>query len=131
MTEEHKDGDCFVVAAEIVAQFDMPLSCGQQNAREAITLLRLMDVQHHDLVLVHGQVTRVNDGLKHTHAWVEYGITSKDVVVDFSNGHHHLIPAVVYYSVGKIEDTTKYDSNTTKQMMLKHGSYGPWEDDDE
>ena len=129
MTEE-KNGDCFVVAAEIVAQFDMPLSCGQEGARGAIKLLGLMDVQQHELVLVHGQVTRHTDGLKHTHGWVEIK-TMNDVVVDFSNGHHALAPHADYYKAGQIEDTIKYEFDEVKQMMVKHATYGPWPNEEE
>lgn len=124
MTDEEV-GDCFVVAGEVVAQFDMPMVCQTDGARAAIQLLELMGVKQTECTLVHGMVTRPGDGHEHTHAWVELD-KMNGIVVDFSNGHHALAPHLDYYTAGKIEDTVRYNSVETRRMMVDYATYGPW-----
>lgn len=73
--------------------------------------------------LVHGIVTGQGPikGIKYNHAWVE----ENGVVVD--NTVHITLPCEVYYSLGQIEITRKYDRLNVNKMIEKFGTYGPWD----
>ena len=124
------NGDCFVVAAEIVSLFDMPAAASAESARAAIKLLRMMGVGKSEVRLCHGEVTRPTDQRVHTHAWVEL-MEMNDIVVDFSNGHAHMIPKETYYKAGKIKNRKDYEHRKAREMLVNHETYGPWEGEDE
>ena len=83
----------------------------------------------HDLLLVHVWVTRPTDRFLHEHGWVE--LPEQRLVIDFSNGHHAIMPTPIYYEAGEIERTTVYTVREARQMMVEHATYGPWPTDGE
>ena len=123
---ERTDGDCFVVAGEIVAQFGMPFLGMAGGAKAGIDVLKAMGVAETSLVLVHGWVTRHTDGRRHEHGWVE--LAAHGLVADFANGRHNILPASLYYKAGCIheDETTTYTPSQAKQMMVEYATYGPW-----
>ncbi len=125
---EREDGDCFVVAANIVSLFDHPaakLYAGGSVAA-AIEVASALGLSEHDLTLAHGLVTRKADGRVHCHAWVE--LEGLHLVLEYSNGHTSLLPVTMYYAVGEIiaEEVVKYSCDETRRMMVEHETYGPW-----
>ena len=68
--KEKTDGDCFVVAANIVSCYGMGALAGDAG-HAGIKTLQAMHIKEDDLRLVHGLVTRRPDGRRHCHAWVE------------------------------------------------------------
>lgn len=130
MSKENKitgDGNCFEVAAGIVALFDSPFAVGD-GERDAITVLAAMQLTELDLLLTHAMVRRPSDGLMHPHAWVE--IPTEQLVVDFSNGHRSIMQQKMYYELGHVENVTHFTASEAKHNLLEHGTYGPWENDD-
>lgn len=122
MTEK-TDGDCFKVAANIVALYDMPLATGDSE-REAIKTLNVMGVSSDSLLLVHGLVMRPTDKLQHAHAWVE--VPHMHLVVDYSNGHRAIVHKHMYYEAGEIEGEIQYNRIETRRAMVDYETYGPW-----
>lgn len=102
------DGDCFMVAANMVAD------------NQFIGKFK-------DPVLVHGMALGRGKirGVRFSHAWVEDG----DEVFDHSNGLRiDGLPRDAYYAIGKIEDTARYTVRETRRLLLKLQHYGPWEE---
>lgn len=50
-------------------------------------------------------------------------------VYDFSNGNEAIVPAALYYAIGKInkEDNRYYSRDAANEMMATNGHYGPWD----
>ena len=122
--EEH-DGDCFKVAANIVALFDcqFALTSAELKAREmALAIGR----NENSVYLVHGYVTRPTDGKRHVHAWVE--IPDVRLVLDYSNGLEVMTPIAHYYKAGKINEAciSRYGYYEARESLVKHEHYGPW-----
>ena len=126
MTEEI-NGDCFEVAANIVSVYNMQYAATTAASSAGIEVLKAMDVEEDELMLVHGWVTRPTDGRRHEHGWVE--MILHELVVDFSNGHHSIIPKELYYRAGCIDEDelVTYTEAQAKRMMVEHETYGPWE----
>jgi len=122
------DGDCFEVAASVLALFDKPYAL-DDGAKDAQKILATMDLLATDLLLVHGKVTRPSDGFQHDHAWVE--IPEQMLVVDFSNGLRCIAHKFHYYEMGCIDGTVEYTCSETTKNLLEHETYGPWENDNE
>lgn len=100
------EGDCYVVAAQIVDAADNP-----------------------DLLLCHGVAIGQGDiqGMAFSHAWCELG----DLVIDMSNGLNVRVLKAVYYMIGKINEATvrRYTPEQARAMLREQGHYGPWHDD--
>lgn len=79
------------------------------------------------LVLVHGVVTGQGplEGMVYGHAWIEDG----DWVIDRSNGNDVTIPRAIYYAIGNITDTRRYDRQEAIGRCLEVGHYGAWDID--
>jgi hypothetical protein len=100
------DGDCYVVAYELV-------------------------VDHPDTYLLcHGWPTGQGPiaGLVHGHAWVEYETDGYPIVVERSNGHDLELPADLYYAIGHInpDHIVRYTAQEARAAAVEHGTYGPW-----
>lgn len=74
-------------------------------------------------ILCHGTVWHPVSGW-HEHCWIEL---NEDVVVDFSNGHRIVLRREEYYNRGKVKDVDKYNLEQTRELVLKRGTYGPWD----
>lgn len=114
MSRTVADGDCYMVAAKMVA---------------------LENVYPHYLVC-HGEATGRNQiaGVRFGHAWIEGDIPEMGgaVVFDFSNGLNVIVPRDAYYVMGEIDPTTvrKYTAQEAIALMLETGHFGPWEETD-
>ena len=100
--EENKHGNCFEVALN--------------------TLLE----DKSNYILVHGVVTGQGpvSGIQFCHAWVEDG----DMVIDNTqSGSNSRLPKALYYAIGNITITRRYDWRKMLQMVNKYGTYGPWD----
>lgn len=97
--EENKHGNCFVVA----------LNTFLENPQK--------------YTLVHGVVTGQGaiEGIQYCHAWVENG----NKVID--NTIPLIINKDIYYRIGHIEITRKYNASETMKMLEKYETYGPWD----
>lgn len=122
---EKEDGDCFVVAANIIACFGMNL-LADDAARDAIKTLKSLSIGNDELWLCHGIVTRKTDGREHVHAWIE--IIGKRLVLDYSNGHRCITPTAVYYEAGIIEpaNVERYNATQTRRKLVNYETFGPW-----
>jgi hypothetical protein len=98
ISEENKGGQCFPQAYDFQ----------EQNPK---------------VVLVHGLVTGQANikGMVYAHAWCELDNT----VIDPSTGL--VISKELYYKLGKITDTFRYNLLEKLKISLKLGHYGPWE----
>lgn len=85
--------------------------------------------------LCHGSVVRDEDGLHHSHAWVErdevvefpnYGPVRMRVVVDRANGNDCELPAEFYRKLGGAYDVTEYECMEAMRLAVRSGHYGPW-----
>lgn len=78
-----------------------------------------------NFLLCHGNVLGRGKikGKRIGHAWCEVG----DVIFDFSNGKQKILRKETYYKIGKIKDVKKYTGLEACKMMLKTGTFGPWE----
>lgn len=89
------------------------------------------------LRLVHGVVSGQGPlrGRRIDHAWVEAvapGVHRvHDMIIDRSNGRDLRLSRGLYYAVGKIETgECRYCTfEEARAMVLKHGHYGPWEEE--
>lgn len=79
--------------------------------------------------VVHGEVERYTDNLRHVHAWVETEISGSKFCLNFSDGEIVLFPKEVYYKSGKVGKTVSYNSRAFSQMVVAHGHWGPWDED--
>jgi hypothetical protein len=88
------------------------------------------------MTLVHGLVHHDVSG-EHWHAWAErteevhfpgYGPVTMTSCIDHANGNHWEGPAALYYSIGRIKTTHRYDDVEAAKEMLRTGHYGPWVD---
>jgi hypothetical protein len=117
------DGDCFVVAAHVITEFESPnMLTGSE--RECADMLRALQCEQDDIVMVHGLVTRAEDEHVHCHAWLE--VPHKRLVFDYSNGNSAICMREDYYRIGRIVYTTRYSRAETVHNMLDHGTYGSW-----
>lgn len=111
-------GDCFTVAARLVAM------------RDPHPLKRELD-SIDDLTLVHGVVTgqRAIEGVQYSHAWIEGNHNGVPVVADFANGNRFIGPAAFYYAIGRIDDTAlcRYTPEQARCQLVDHAHFGPWE----
>lgn len=110
-----ENGDCFRVAAQLILEGD------------------------DSLVLCHGEPLgqAAIAGIRHAHAWVERTVTidfpnvgpyTVVSAIDHSNGKHLEMPTMLYYKIGRLEDTDirRYTRREAAQMMDATGTYGPW-----
>ena len=93
------NGDCYKVHAEAI-----------------------LDIALTDVRLCHGSVWHT-DVSRHGHSWLEL---NEDVVMDISNGHNTVMRREQYYKVGKVQDVKRYTVEQVRELLLKHGTYGPW-----
>ena len=104
------DGDCYLVAAQIATA---------GNAHPTAMLC-------HGTCTGHGPI----EGIAFGHAWVEFtpfdGISGFVLVVEQSNGHDATIDRDTYYEAVECRDVVRYTPDEARQMMTKHGHYGPW-----
>jgi hypothetical protein len=103
-------GDCFTVAVNYM------IENGHDNKN-----LRVV----HGIVDGHGSL----HGWEFTHAWCEDG----DNIIDNSNGKDMVIPKIIYYSIGNInqKECKYYDMNGVFEQIEKYGVTGPWEIENE
>ena len=98
-----------------------------------------------ELTLVHGEVEGQQKlaGVRHGHAWVEWTEpveipegsdipehVYKELAVmveDNSSGRHIVLPAKLYYGIGRIDNTHRYTWEEARAKVLEHGTYGPWD----
>jgi hypothetical protein len=75
-----------------------------------------------DVRLVHGTVAGQGplEGIRFTHAWVEFG----DMVYDADK--EALMRRGRFYELGKVRDTIEYDPTELRVNLLKHEHWGPW-----
>jgi hypothetical protein len=99
------DGDCFVVVGHAA-----------------------MDKEE-QILICHGKVMRRQDGMIHTHAWIE----KNGNVIDKSNGLDIEMPVKFYYALGNIdrEKVRKYTPRNACELMVSTGHYGPWNKEDQ
>lgn len=99
-----RNGDCYKIHAEALLDINT-------------TTLDLAEA-----LLCHGSVWH-SESERHGHCWLEL---NKDIVLDISNGHKVIMRREVYYALGKVEDVTQYDAKQLRELVLKHGTYGPF-----
>ena len=111
-------GDCYEAAGKVIANY----TAGNPQ-------IRMMESVGLTKVLCHGMVVGTKGvllGTKYDHAWVE--IEGAELVYDNSGGANVICPRDVYYAVGNVTDVRRYTREEASAMMLKHGHYGPWEE---
>lgn len=143
MKTEKIDGNCFEVAGSIALQALAyvrgdglaPVSLDEaENAWAAMQGLGF-DIEHEfsELNVIHANVTRSTDGLRHCHAWVEFFVPKigRTLALDFANGHHYIGDAAEYRGCGEVttepEEYAEYDYMRACSEMLDSEHYGPWE----
>jgi hypothetical protein len=95
-------------------------------------------------VVVHGSPTLARPPFdKYAHAWVEIAVPLEHItgakivgledetlplVLDYSNGLSAVLPAQIYYSIGKIEPTScrRYSLAAARDHIAKKRHYGPY-----
>lgn len=108
--DECKNGDCYQVGYRYF----------NKNA-----------IKNPNLRLVHGLVTgqgKIN-GIVYNHCWCED--IKEDMVIDMTMpSAFQMVPRVVYYALGKIDEETvyKYDHSQVMAKSVEYGTYGPWEE---
>ena len=123
MSADREDGDCFEVAALIVCDIPSDID-GVNVARKMIDEINPTFVK-----LVHGFVSRPDDGYRHVHAWIELRMNNATFVLDYSNRKAFFGFATRYRSIGKINDDEcwKYTPDAARHAMIREETYGPWE----
>ena len=83
--------------------------------------------KHPNFLLVHGLVHGQGklNGVIYDHAWVEDGNTVIDMTLP---KQLQKLNKKVYYALGKIKTTFKYDQDQVVKKSLEYETYGPWED---
>lgn len=80
------------------------------------------------LVAVHGLPTGQGGHAKkvgaYPHAWLE----SPALAIAYDTVAEVAIPIGLYYQAGEIEYTVRYTLDEFRKMVLKHGTYGPWDE---
>ena len=103
---------------------DVPEGNRNGNCYE-VALHKFMDNPRR-YTLVHGVVTGQGPiaGMQYGHAWVEDG----DKIIDMTlPSHLRSLPKDVYYALGHIDITRRYNANQVLKMLDKFGTYGPWD----
>jgi hypothetical protein len=107
------DGDCYEVAAKLVA----------------------LDDVFPGYLVCHGTATGRGPiaGQRFGHAWIEGELSGTPVVFDFSNGLKTIVPRGTYYRLGEInpDEVRRYTAKEACVLMLKTGHFGPWEQEEE
>ncbi len=107
-------GNCYMNAANFV------MEKGDKDGR----------FEGSQLLLCHADVTRDEDGLRHGHAWVEWG-DGVGMVFDPSNGKPDaamfLLP--LYYEWGQVDpdQVQRFDREQVFEQLVKTEVFGPWE----
>ena len=80
-----------------------------------------------DCTLVHGLVDGQGplEGITYNHAWCENNGTIIDMTL--APEVQKALPVDLYYSIGNIKTTYKYDRQSANEKMVEYGTYGPWE----
>jgi len=80
-------------------------------------------------LLVHGLVNGQGrlKGIKYNHAWIE--IDDKVIDRTIQNEEMKEMDKEIYYALGNIETTYKYDFLQVIEKSLEIETYGPWEDE--
>lgn len=91
-------GDCFRVAAEVA----------ERIGGEVV----------HGICTGKGKI----EGVRFAHAWAERG----GEVYEFSNGNRGVLPAALYYRVGRVTVVARYTVEEARALMLRTEHYGPW-----
>jgi hypothetical protein len=111
-------GDCFKIAADMTVPI-MGIVSDHLQGLKNVTLV-------HGIVSGQGPI----DGFWFTHAWVE-GVTADGIkmVIDASNGRPIVMPQVLYYLIGQIDERVceRYRPETAKRRMIEYAHYGPWD----
>jgi hypothetical protein len=102
------DGDCYMVAAGLVAWGGAP---------EGALLC-------HGTCTGHGPIAGVTFG----HAWVETedSVTGGTFVIEKANGNDVIVERDTYYAAGQCRDVRRYTAAEARAMMMQHGHFGPW-----
>jgi len=81
------------------------------------------------LKLVHGLVDGQGPlvGITYNHAWVEDGNTVIDASLKEQGRSTYKFPKDLYYGVGNIKTTFRYNHKEMAKMLLETEIFGPWE----
>jgi len=106
---ENQGGDCYVVAYRYFMEHNF---------------------EYENLRLVHGLVTGQGAiaGIVYNHAWVED--IDERIVYDMTMPESfRIVPSFIYYQLGKIKTTYKYDYKEVIEKSMEYETYGPWEEE--
>lgn len=78
--------------------------------------------RYSDWTLVHGEVVSQQDKKRFGHCWLEKG----DQVMDFSNNRELKVNKAVYYAIGQIRKTYKYNFKEFIAKITEYEHWGPW-----
>jgi hypothetical protein len=88
-------------------------------------ILKLLQLHDSDIKLVHGlPLGRGGEAAKvgrYPHAWLERGGECWEPAQDF------WMPGILFYALGNIEYTVKYDRTEVCEMLVEHMTYGSWD----
>jgi len=125
MTKKRRaGGDCYEAAATLA------LYPSDQLARQIAAGAKVF--------VAHGTVWHEAVGW-HGHAWIEierqvWIPQSQEAIplhecLDKSNGHDAMMPAAVYYYLGRVKDVHRYTVKQARAEMLRTRVYGPWQEE--
>jgi hypothetical protein len=103
---------------------DIPDENKNGNCYQAALHKFMEDPQRY--TLVHGVVTGQGPiaGMQYGHAWVEDG----NAVIDMTLPKHlQSLPKDLYYAMGHIDITRRYNAHQVLKMLDRYGTYGPWD----
>ena len=99
--------------------------CFRQAALFLMDLAMLGSVDGY--TVVHADVERYIDGLRHVHAWVEYDIGGTVLCIDCSTGQRGVFDRNTYYRAGNVGRVVRYEWGELRRLMLTHKHFGPWD----
>lgn len=77
-------------------------------------------LENGDMQLIHGYITDIRTGRCIDHAWIEYGSSVYDTVMEKE------FPKRVYYAMYKAEVGKSYSYTEASDKGVEFGTYGPW-----
>lgn len=87
-----------------------------------------------DVRIVHALPVGTGGEVEGLHYWHAFCVVTErhesgvefEVVHDFSNGNEAILPASLYFKIGRITESWSYSMAEWLAAASEHGTYGPW-----
>lgn len=127
MTATAERGNCFTLAAGFVISPLPRTLCSAAGIPYCKDERGPFRIVHGTPVGTSGEIV----GMRHWHAWVEVETGAGEwTVLDYSNGKDVRIPRLLYYAIGRLDESCvwRFTLAEAERLRRKHRHCGPWVD---